>query len=376
MKRTTVRSVRGVLALVALVAVGCGPPDTFDRKQMLRDTVDQSILPTHEALGTEAAELESATTSFCEGDRTAEQLETLREEWKQLQTPLKHIQAWSFNMSPYRGRSFEVLVYKVDREPALAENVEEILDGDQTIDESFVASQDYTRSTTGFPTVEYLLFGSPDGTETRALYGSEGDHPDRRCDYLVASAKHARGVLDAYVEAWDPAGGNFAEDFQSTGSESGNWPTIQDSVNAMVSQMVFVTKQRISKNLFGGPLGQHESDDTVPNEVSSPYANYSLTQIEETFAGMQKLYAGPEGRSLADFAKFRKRAVHDDVVAQMEEFESALAEIPEPLADAVENNPEAVETAQAEIDELTSIIEADLKTTLGASTTRVVVDND
>lgn len=366
----------GVSLLALLAIAGCGPPDTFDRQQMLRDTVDDVIVPTHDELSGAADTLETSVADFCEGDRTADQLNTAREKWRELQAPLKQIQAWSFNMSPYRGSSFEILFYKIDREPASGENIEAVIEGDATLDESFVADQDYRQDTTGYPAVEYLLFGSPDGGETKALYQSGDEAADRRCNYLKAATNHAGGVVDSYVEAWDPEGGDFAGTFASGDSEQMGWTSVQDSIDAMVSQMVFVTKNRISKNLLGGPLGQHEEDDTVPNAVSSPYADHSLMQIRETFRGMEKLYRGTGGKSLADYAKFRKQAVHQDVVDGMEAAKTALDEIPEPLEDSVESETASVESAQEAVDDLTSVIESDLKTSLGASTTRVVVDND
>jgi len=369
----------GMLAIAVLALVGissCGPPETFDREQMLRDTLDEVIAPTHDELSEAAGALESSVAEFCEGDRTGDQLEAAREDWRALQAPLKQIQAWSFNMSPYRGSSFDVLFYKIDREPASGENIEAIIEGDAEIDESFLAEEDYRRNIQGYPAVEYLLFGEPDGDETEVLYESGAEHADRRCDYLVAATTHAGGVVDSYLEAWDSEGGNFAKTFASPDSEETGWTSVQDSIDAMVSQMVFVTKQRVSKDLLGGPLNQLVLDDTVPNLVSSPYANYSLAQIRETFRGVEKLYRGPDGKSLAAYTKFRKKAVHRDVSDGFESVHSAVDEIPEPLQRAVAEDQETVEAAQQVVDDLTSVIETNLETSLGASTTRVVVDND
>jgi len=388
-----------VSAAATFMLLGCGPPETFDREQMLEDTTDQVISPTHETLGGEADELESAVESFCQGDRQSDQLESAREAWRNLQEPLKQIQAWSFNMSPYRGSSFDSPVYRIDREPGWGDNIEAVIAGDgtyrqdlrvdgneesdapfpdgeeTTIDGDFIAAQDYRRNAKGYPAVEYLLFGEVDGTGMGTLYQS-GDNADRRCDYLLAATDRAGGIVDNYIEAWDRDGGDFASRFDSPDAEDMDWTTVQDSIDAMVSQMVFVSKQRISKNLLGGPLGRHTDDPHVPDGVSSPHADASLDQIRASLAGLERLYAGADGQSLAAYATFRKESVHELVRRRIEEAKAAIDEIPEPLETAVEEEPGRVEAAQSAVDELVAAIEADLKTTLGASTTRVVVDND
>lgn len=379
------------LLLIGL-AIGCGPPETFDRQGMVEETVDTVIMPAHDKLSKRADALHSSVTKLCEGDQKKAQLEDARSAWRDLQEPLKWIQAWSFNMSPYRGKSFGVFAYKIDREPSWGDNIEAVIDGDETyrrdlnrdgdekpdepfgsgadktIDEDFVASQNYLRNAKGYPAVEYLLFSD------ESFQG--GMSNERRCDYLSAVSKHAKGVVAEYVKAWSRDGGDFAGRFDSPSSDDMDWATTQDSINAMVSQMVFVSKQRISKSLLGGPLGQHEDDNHVPDSVSSPHANASLAQMKATLAGLEKLYSGGGGRSLADYTKFRKKSVHKLVDTRIEKARKAIEAIPEPLEDAVENKRQKVISAQEAVDSLAAAIEADLKTSLGATTTRVVVDND
>lgn len=386
-------------AVLGLVLTSCGPPETFDREQMLRDTTDQVILETHQTLSERTGALTSAVETFCEGDRTADELEKARTAWRELQQPLKQIQAWSFNMSPYRGSSFDILVYKVDREPSWGDNIEAVIAGDETyrrdlnvdgdekpdhpfpdggdttIDGDFIAEQDYRRNAKGYPAVEYLLFGTEDGTEMGQLYKS-GDNADRRCAYLTAVDARAAETMDNYVDAWARDGGDFASRFDSPKADDMDWTTVQDSIDAMVSQMVFVSKQRLSKNLLGGPLGQHTDNANIPDDVSSPHADASVDQMLAMLEGLEMMYSGAGGRSLADYAKFRKADVHELVTTRIEEARSEIEAIPKPLSKAVEENTGKVEQAQAAVDELTSTIEADLKTTLGASTTKVVVDND
>ncbi len=361
------------LATVLIVSA-CGQPETFERAQMLKDTTDQTILPTHGALGERADSLESSVEQFCDGERTQSQLESAREAWSDLQEPLKQIQAWSFNMSPYRGGGeFGTNFYRSDWEPSDGEAIEGILEGEGEIDEQRLAEESYHDRTIGYPAVEYLLFGTPEGEETLVSYQGDDSAGERRCSYLVAATSRAREATGEYVDTWARDGGNFAGVFDSESPENMDWTTIQDSIDAMVTQMVFVSKNRLSQTLLGGPLGEDAEDD---GSVSSPHANASLAQIEATLDGLEMLYAGPDGQSLADYTRFRKQSVHQLVRKRIDDARAAIEEIPEPLAEAVENDPEAVEQAQAAVDELTATLEADLKTTLGASTTQVIVDSD
>ncbi len=386
-----------VVLLASFGLFSCGPPDTFNRKQMLRNTGQQVIQPTHDSLDSKSSALVGVTSSFCEGDKTSDQLESARQAWKELQPPLKQIRAWSFNMSPYRGSSFDVLFYKVDDTPAFGDNIEAAItregtyredrngDGepdepfadsdDATIDTDWIAGQDYRRHAKGFAAVEYLLFGSPDDTETLALYQS-GEHASRRCDYLTAAAEHATGATDDYLEAWSSDGGDFMSVFMQPTSDDMDWTTVQDSINAMVSQMVFVSKDVLSKRELGGPMGQHANNAKIPNREASPYANYSVEMLKANLEGLEKIYSGADGKNLADFTKFRKGSVHQRVKTRLSKAKSAVDAIPKPLSEAVENSPDKVESAQQAIDQLASAIESDLKTTLGATTTKVVVDND
>lgn len=394
-------STYAVLSLAVTCAVGCGPPETFDRQKMLTDTVDRVIAPTHETLGGEAEALNTAVDDLCADDASESELEEARTSWRNLQEPLKHIQAWSFNMSPYRGKSFDLSVYKIDKEPAWGDNIEAVIaagdaryrkdrradgdeepdkpfpDGDTTIDADFIAAQNYLRRAKGYPAVEYLLFGSPDeDTSTLEAYQADGEGAERRCAYLKTASSHAKGKIDGYVEAWNRDGGDFAGMFDSEAPDDMDWTTVQDSINAMVSQMVFVTKQRLSREMLGGPLGQHGDDPRVPDSESSPYAGASLDQAEALLTGVENLYRGGDGKSLADLTAFRKQSVADLIDERFAAARQALEDVPAPLSEAVENDRAKVEAAQKAIDKLVQAIEADLKTTLGASTTRVVVDND
>ena len=391
-----------VAAAAGLLLVSCGPPETFNREQMLRDTADQVILSTHETLTERTGALTSAVETLCEGERASDELDAARTAWRELQGPLKEIRSWSFNMSPYAGSSFGVYAYRVDQEGTWSDNIEAVIAGDETyredrladgdedpddpfvgrddktIDKSFIADQDYHRNAKGYPAVEYLLFGEKDGTAMGELYAS-GENADRRCDYLMAADAHAAETFGAYVDAWARDGGNFAGRFDSPSPDDMEWTTVQDSIDAMVSQMVFVAKQRISNDLLGGPLGKNADNadgSPKPEAVSSPYANASVDQISSTLDGLEKLYAGAGGQSLADYTKFRKPKVHDLVRTRIAEARSAVEAIPTPLSEAVEEDTAKVEAAQEAVDELVAVIEADLKTTLGASTTRVVVDTD
>jgi predicted lipoprotein len=366
---------------------------------MLRDTHRDVIRPTHDTLDRRSAALEEAASTLCDGEPTSSELEAARTAWTDLQGPLKHVRAWSFNMSPYRGKEFDVLFYKIDDTPAFGDNIEAVVtregtyrkdrnrDGDDrpdepfagtsdaSIDTEFIANQDYRRHAKGFPAVEYLLFGSPDDTNMLELYTS-GEHASRRCDYLTAAAAHADGVVDSYVEAWSSDGGDFGARFTGPTSDDMDWTNVQDSINAMVSQMVFVSKDVLSKREIGGPMGQHADNPNIPNEVASPYANHSLSLLQANLKGLERIYSGGGGKSLADFTKFRKASVHQLVQTRISEARSAIDAVPTPLSKAVDNSPEKVEAAQTAIDELAQAIESDLKTTLGASTTKVVVDND
>jgi len=391
----------GLLA-VSVTAFACGEgPQTFDRKSMLKDTAT-AIEQEHDALVTRKDALGDAVSSFC-GEPSEQNLEAARTAWTELRTSMRRIESWSYNGSPYRDNEMERPMYKRDKPPATGANIDAVIaggdaryqqdlrqdgdempdrvfpQGDETIDNAFVADQNYLRRAKGLPAVEYLLYDAGAGESTPSRVVSQytsADGADRRCSYLEAVNSDLDQTIQAYREAWSPSGGNFVETFQSETDGSQMWPTVQSSIDAMVSHMVFVSRMLMKKERIGGPLGEHPMDGSVPQGVEAPYSQTSKQSLLRTLSGIELIYDHDQGTTLRDFTEFRQQRVADLVGQRLNEAREAIEAIPAPLSEAVDSNTEQVQTARTELEDLARAVETELAVTIGASASTVVVDTD
>lgn len=391
-----------VLVAALLVATACGDePPTFDRKSMLEDTAT-AFEQEHDALVTRKDALSDAVSSFC-GQPNEQNLESARTAWTELRTSMRRIEAWSYNGSPYRNTDMERPLYKRDKPPATGENIDAVIaggdaryqqdlrqdgddmpdrvfpSGDDTIDDAFVADQNYLRRAKGLPAVEYLLYDAGAGESTPSSVVSQytsADGADRRCSYLEAVNGDLGQAVQAYRDAWSPSGGDFVETFQSETEGSQMWPTVQSSIDAMVSHMVFASRMLMKKQRIGGPLGEHPMDGAVPQRVEAPYSQTSKQSLLRTLSGIELIYNHDQGTTLRDFTEFRQQRVADLVGQRLTEARQAIEAIPAPLSDAVESNTEQVQTARTELEDLARAVETELAVTIGATASSVVVDTD
>jgi predicted lipoprotein len=391
-----------VVFVFVMVAASCGePPETFDREEMLDDTAS-AIEQRHDTLETRASDLADAASTFC-SDRTATNLETTRDGWLKLRASMRVIEAWAYTGSPYRDMDLERPLYKRDKPPANASNIDAVItgddaryardlrqdgdempdrvfpDGDDTLDDEFIRSQSYLRSAKGLPAVEYLLYdagASASNADDVVSQYDTADNADRRCEYLELTIQDLEKAVNGYRQAWAPDGGNFAETFTSATDGSQTWPTVQDSINKMLSQLRFTTNTLMRQQRLGGPLGEYPMDAAIPQRVEAPYSQTSKQALLETLDGIALVYDHDQGSTLKDYANFRQSRVARRVTDYMSQARTAIQDVPAPLSTAISNDQQSVRDAMSELDELQRFIDTNLASTLGARTSNVVVDTD
>ncbi|MEO0560655.1 MAG: imelysin family protein, partial [Chloroflexota bacterium] len=152
----------------------------FDREAMLEGLVNETILPLHETLAAEAAELEVAGVAF-QTDPNAETLAVFQGAWKDTSIAFEHLQVYRFQrVMPY--------MTQLDSSPPNIPFIEGYIELEEpgTINAEFV--EFLGSSSKGLPALEYFIFGE-------GALASLSEVQNRR-DYAAALAADIRRVAD------------------------------------------------------------------------------------------------------------------------------------------------------------------------------------
>ncbi|MCA9490366.1 MAG: imelysin family protein, partial [Myxococcales bacterium] len=274
----------------------------------------------YESFEVRAAALDDAVSAMCAGTGS---LEDAREAWQAAREPWKRSQIVAFG---------PVLTFperygpKLDDWPVDADAIEALVASDAPVSAADFAAMG--TATRGLPVVEWLL------------YGETPDEP-RRCAVLAGAAGDVRANASMLADAW-------RVDWQQRLSSpelaaDDDWDTVQDVVDEWVNRSVYTVADLRGLRL-GKPLGDDSGGVPQPQLVESRPSGRSLQDARDVLQGVRAAWrgeAGPGLRSLVEDA-----ALADRVDGLFDGCDARLAEVPEPLATTVVEQPEIVARAQ------------------------------
>lgn len=363
-----------LLSLALALLPGCTGDKVAEvsRAQVLADTVQIAILPGHAELGAAAAGMEAAAINFCTAPDSAG-FDAARAALVTLRRETRTVGAWGFG--PARNFGIE-LEKNLDKTPEEGTAIEAVIAGSEDITAEYLSSLDYRDRVVGHAAIGWLLFSQ--GDDTLSLYTAGDDAATRRCAYLNAAATHARGIVDSYVAAWDPADGDYAGQLTTAGSGSDAYPSEQEALTALVSGMLSRVDRMATFGL-AAPLGSETGGTAVPTEAEAWVSDQSVALLQGDLAGLRLLYdLGGAGSSLSAYIVSRQAEGQVDAAVQaaFSGLDSALAAIPEPMDETVVSSPETVQAALDATEALAIVLSGDLSTLLGINPTSVEGDND
>lgn len=255
--------------------------------------------------------------------------------------------------------------------PARPDTIEAAIAGaPAAIDATYLASKG--TSAKGMPALEYLLFGTDPAAVLPALTDPTGGA--RRCAYARVVAEDIAARATAVHDAWSPG---FADALARAGDGSPVYASAQAGVDEVVNKLIDGLAVMV-KTKLDTPLGNLTGAAVDPALLESRFSGRARADLAANLEGVWAVYHGADPVGVAEGLGV---LVHDvdpglnqRVHVQYESAAAAVAAIPEPLADALTTDREAVQFARDELDALRRMLKLDVASALGV--TLMLSDND
>ena len=366
-----------LVALLALAGACDDPlPEKTPRKRALESITSYVFLPMLEDVRNRARDLEGAAESFCESPRMT-RLDAARQRWSAACEAWKRTDVLAFgphSMSPYRFAA------DIDFWPVREDTIDEVLGGGSaSSDEDAGAGpsagpgelpETLTVSQKGLPAIEYLLFGPGDATLAAFQDPELGEH---RCAYLRAMTE---ALVEDTTELERVFREEFAPDFTLAKNPNDRYDSVNDAFGELVNNMIFAI-ETVRGTRLAGPLGLTAGGVPQPDEVESRYSGESIPAAIAVLEGVSDVFFARPPNAVEGGAYYgidsvlkarnvdlgsRYRTLHESAV-------SALLQIPEPLSEAVVDDPDSVQAARDAITDLLMLLQVDVAQALSVTAT-------
>lgn len=351
------------LLLLSLLFTACSNSTSSDqqtnsdRSEMLENYGNNIILPAFENMQSTTEDLHSAAENF-ESERTLEHLENL-------QVALKDARmAWQ-DVSPFQfGPAEEVLLrssintYPVD---------------DNEIDDN-ISSGDYSfgginQDIAGLPALGYLLHGVGESNEEiLAMYTTDAE-AENRMTYLLENTTFIKDKIDTATSEWQSSGGDYIGMFlsqENAGTDAGS------SLSMFVNNYVWHYERFLRDGKVGIPSGVRSAGNPRPKAVEAYYGGYSVELAIANLNQIERIFTGAGGKGLDEnIMANNERVDYDteelsiDIKSQIDEAQSALEQLSDPLSQQIKEDNEAVLTSFEELHSLVALLKTEMTEVLG-----------
>ncbi len=310
------------------VSAACGP-GAPDEAEVVAGITDHVIVPSYEALSTEAALLSGALDALCAAPSAAA-LGDARDAWRGAR------EAWARSEASGMGpvlerRSVGVIAWPVVQ----PERIDSMLESSPSVTTDFVRNN-ISSTQRGLGGIEYVLFA--DG----ALSSLAGD--PARCAYLTSAGEVIADETAALLDDWTVGGGApYREYFTGRSTEP---LETSEAVAEVVRTQVFLIRTIVDMRLAGA-LGLR--GDADPTAIPGGAGEHALAELRSQVLGMRDVYEGAGGGPgvstlivpLSEDADARVRAGFEVSLAAIDAVDGPLREA------AAGSSPEAVAVYEA-----------------------------
>ncbi len=363
-------------SLFSLVLVGCdggGSNDPgedqgpgFDRAEMLTHIGNNLIIPSYQAFQGAVASLHDAGDAFL-ADPTAATLTSAQTALKEARLAWQDVAQYQFGPAETFALRGALNTYPTDTDQI----------GANMASGSYVLGSIDNIDASGFPALDYLLHGIGGAPEDIVpLYTTAPEAASRR-QYLEDNLDFVQTNVDAVVEQWLPAGGNYIATFLS--DENGG-VDVGSSLGQMINAMILHYERFIRDGKIGIPAGVRSSGVPRPVATEAFYAGYSLELADRSMTALERLftgtaYDGSAGPGLEENLQFLDASdLASDITGAMETIRTGLDGLTDPLSGHIESDTDAVVMTFTDMQSLVVLLKADMTSFLGITIT--FQDND
>ena len=360
------------------------------RSDALASITEQVILPVLRDFAAATIELQNATLAYSESPSDENRL-AAQSAWIQAMDIWQHAEVMQIGPA---GVSGEVAAGQDLRDGIYSWNIVNACRVDQeTANKSYADPDDYQTKAVnvhGLDALEYLLFNEDTDNACNPMSSiNENGTWNAISDVVAQRASHAATVANilsqrsaALLDLWEPNSGNFARELSGAGTTSMTYSSNQAALNALTDAMFYAEKTTKDMKL-AIPLGISGcSDDICPSELESQYARRSKEHIRANLIAFQQLFlGGPADENHAGMDDILRSVgadtVADDITNGLVASLAAIDAIDGDLADALANNPQAVELAFNETRTVMTLFKTQFMATLNLEVpARAASDND
>lgn len=333
----------------------------FDRSEMLNNYGNNIIIPAFEDMQTATNELETAADNF-ENERTLDRLETL-------QSALKNARvAWQ-DVSPFQFGPAESIVLRssLNTYPV---NTEKVNDNISSGDYSFDSFDN--NDAAGLPALGYLLHGVGDTNEEILTMYTADSKAENRMAYLLDNISFIKDQIDTATHEWQESGGDYISMFlsdENAGTDVGS------SLGMLINSFVRHYESFLRTGKIGIPAGVISADIPRPTATEAYYGGYSLELAIANLEQIERIFTGADGLGLDDNLKaLNAEDLSDEIQSQIDEAQTALEQLNDPLSQQIEENNDPVLTSFKELQDIVVLLKVDMTSVLGIRIT--YQDND
>jgi len=338
----------GVAALVSCWRVSAEDEAIVAARTALVQTWgEQVIVPWYQNLVAKAQDLEDTSRALCANQD--EPLERAQAAWAEVRSHWKMTEVIAFG--PYKEEPLR-LGPKMDSWPMRESTVLNRLNDPESINQDLV--DQLGASQVGLPVIEYLLFA--DRADLSTSFASD----TQRCAYLVATSTRFRHEAQRLLDAWTADG--YLQEFLGTNPQSTAFPTAKKAFGEVVNRIGF-TLENMRYEKLSKPVGVRNGNP-LPDSVESRYSGHSLQDLISNLNGLELLIWGDDETDVEGLKQFLdvcgQSALEPTLRQAFDRARSALLDVPEPLAEAVQRSPEKVFAAMDELKATQRVIQVDL----------------
>ncbi|HNI24975.1 MAG TPA: imelysin family protein [Leptospiraceae bacterium] len=363
--------------------------NSFNTEKMLSDTVENIILPEYRNLDRLASVFETSAGAYASGLNTA-QLETLRSDWRNLQSALKNAELFNFGPAGIPDNYYIRLDFSAISGGAKLDvsGMNTVIEGSSpsSVSQNYIAGQGTKR---GLIAAEKLLFDDtvyPEDSvfpDSASAVSSAFSSKQRRLDFLRSLSLDIKDTASKLIRAWEPSGGNYIQVFLGKTPDS-KYFIKTDAVSELINQSVFLLEAMTDRKI-GLPAGLSSSSKGIKNSllVESKYRDNSLPDLLNNIQALRKLYTGKgrenSGSGISDYIKYYNPVLDARVLARILKTENQISKMNESglsLRKFIDSDIQSVKTLYSDVKELRLLFAADIASALNVTGTASSSDGD
>lgn len=261
-------------------------PNLDIQTRVIRNVSYNVILQTYKDMETRTAELAALTNELAR-QPSQQLLEQAQDQWKKCR------QAWegteSFLFGPVESLGIDPLI---DTWPLNKSDLNAMLSSGQPLTVEYISN--LGTNVQGFHTVEYLLFGNGETTNTRSV----AQMSPREMQYLASTAELLADAAHRLSVSWstqyDPDDANtpgYVQMIMNPGSPHNNFYASQTAVFLELANGMSGIVGEVGNSKMAAPMGGNAgAADTT--KVESPFSWNSLTDFMNNIRSVQAVYTG------------------------------------------------------------------------------------